>query len=62
MNYPVAFVREAGVEFFGYDDMDEFTRFVRDVCLVLMSFFIGTVVWFMWDRMTGPAEQNLKKN
>ena len=38
---------------------DELTRFVRDVCLVLMSIFIGTVLWFMWDRMTGPAE--LKK-
>ena len=60
MNYPAAPIREAGMEFFGYDDMDEFTRFVRDVCLVLMSFSIGTVVWFMWDRMTGPAEPEEK--
>ena len=49
-------LRRAGMDYFGYNDADEFMKFVRDVCLVLMGVFFGTVVWLMWDKLTAPRE------
>ena len=44
------------MDYFGYNDIDEFMTFVRDVCLVLLGVFLGTVVWLMWDKLTAPRE------
>ena len=56
MDRQVGPLRRAGVDYFGYNDADEFMKFVRDVCLVLMGVFFGTVVWLMWDKLTAPRE------
>ena len=62
MDQPLAPLRRAGMEYFGYDDMDEFTRCVHDVCLVMSGIFFGTVIWIMWDRLTGPGEPEEEPN
>ena len=49
-------LRRAGMDYFGYNDTDEFMTFVRDVCLVLLGVFFGTIVWLMWDKLTAARE------
>ena len=56
MDRQVGPLRRAGMDYFGYNDTDEFMTFVRDVCLVLLGVFFGTVVWLMWDKLTAPSE------
>ena len=56
MDRQVGPLRRAGMDYFGYNDTDEFMMFVRDVCLVLLGVFFGTVVWLMWDKLTAARE------
>ena len=56
MDRQVGPLRRAGMDYFDYNYTDEFMKFVRDVCLVLMEVFFGTVVWLMWDKLTAPRE------
>ena len=56
MDRQVGPLRRAGMDYFGYNDADEFIKVVRDVCLVLMGVFFGAVAWLMWDKLTGPKE------
>ena len=56
MDRQVGPLRRAGMDYFGYNDTDEFMMFVRDVCLVLLGVFFGTVVWLMWDKLTAASE------
>ena len=56
MDRQVGPLRRASMDYFGYNDADEFMKFVRDVCLVLIGVFFGTVVWLMWDKLTAPRE------
>ena len=56
MDRQVGPLRRAGMDYFGYNDIDEFMTFVRDVCLVLLGVFFGTVVWLMWDKLTASRE------
>ena len=52
----------AGMECFGYSDIDEFTRCVRDVCLVMLGICFGAVIWIMWERLTGRGEPEEEPN
>ena len=56
MDRQVGPLRRAGMDYFGYNDTDEFMTFVRDVCLVLLGVFFGTVVWLMWGKLTAARE------
>ena len=56
MDRQVGPLRRAGMDYFGYNDTDEFMTFVRDVCLVLLGVFFGTVVWLMWDKLIAARE------
>ena len=56
MDRQVGPLRQAGMDYFGYSDTDEFMTFVRDVCLVLLGVFFGAVVWLMWDKLTAARE------
>ena len=56
MDRQVGPLRRAGMDYFGYNDTDEFKTLVRDVCLVSLGVFFGTVVWLMWDKLTAARE------
>ena len=56
MDRQVAPLRRAGMEYFGYDDQDEFMTFVSEVCFAMLAVFLGTVVWLMWDSWTAGRE------
>ena len=62
MDHQHAPLSRAGMEYLGYSDIDEFTRCVRDVCLVMLGIFFGTVIWIMWERLTGRGEPEEEPN